>query len=365
MPRIDRITVEGYLSIRAATVELGQLNVLVGANGSGKSNFVSALELLSRIVDQRMAGYIGPRGGASAQLFQGRPLAKAVRLRVEAGRNAYEAELLRGTGDRFVFGAETVSYHNPSYPKPLDIVIGRGHEESMLRDVSDKDHRGRAIAEFVLNQVSGCRVYHFHDTSEKAPVKQYANGADNVTLQSDAGNLAPFLTRMARRSPDDYRRILASVRQVAPFFDDLVLEEEYRDQIRLRWRQDDTVFPADALSDGTLRFLCLSTLLLQPEPPAVIVLDEPELGLHPAALRQLADLLSAASNRTQVVIATQSVTLVDQFSLDDLIVVERQDGASALLRPDREALAAWLTEYSLGDLWQKSVLGGQPSFRGR
>ncbi|MGH4017808.1 MAG: AAA family ATPase [Pseudonocardiaceae bacterium] len=285
---------------------------------------------------------------------------------MESAPNAYEAELLRGTGDQFVFGAETVSFHGGGYERPFEQVIGRGHDESVLLDVVGKSHRARALAGFVLEQVSGCRVYHFHDTSEKAPVKQYANGADNVTLQPDAGNLAPFLARMARRSPDAYRRILASVRQVAPFFDDLALEEEeYHDQIRLRWRQDDTVFPADALSDGTLRFLCLSTLLLQPDPPALIVLDEPELGLHPAALRQLADLLHAASKRTQVVIATQSVTLVDQFSLDDLIVVERQDGTSALQRPDRAALEDWLTEYSLGDLWQKSVLGGQPSFRER
>lgn len=158
-----------------------------------------------------------------------------------------------------------------------------------------------------------------------------------------------------------YRRIVGSIRQVVPFFRDFVLVPE-NDRVLLRWRQvdSDAVFSAIQMSDGTLRFVCLATLLLQPTLPALVVLDEPELGLHPFAIVQVSELLRPASIRSQVLIATQSVTLMNQFGIDELIVVERQRGASTFSRPDPEKLRAWLDEYSLGELWEKNLIGGRP-----
>jgi predicted ATPase len=205
-------------------------------------------------------------------------------------------------------------------------------------------------------------VFHFQDTSRDAPVKRFTWTSDNQTLHPDAENLAPLLLRLRDSSPNHYKRILAAIRANAPFFRDFVLADEGNGKVRLRWTQVDvdTVFPAEALSDGTLRYICLATLLLQPDPPALIALDEPELGLHPFAIRQLADLVKSASTRTQIVIATQSVTLLNQFDLDDLIVVNRIDGNSEFERPDKDRLREWLDEYSLGELWEKNVLGGRP-----
>jgi predicted ATPase len=197
-------------------------------------------------------------------------------------------------------------------------------------------------------------------------VKQLVPTADNLALHNDAGNLAAVLLALA--DSDDmadraaYRRIVGVIGQVAPFFRDFVLRPEKSDQVRLRWRQvdSDAVFSANQMSDGTLRFICLATLLLHPRLPSLVVLDEPELGLHPYVAVQLAGLLRQASVRSQVLIATQSVTLMNQFEVDDLIVVERVDGASEFTRPDRERLAAWLEECSLGELWEKNLIGGRP-----
>jgi predicted ATPase len=210
--------------------------------------------------------------------------------------------------------------------------------------------------------LSGCRVFHFHDTSRNAPVKQFTTTADNLALRNDAGNLAAVLLSLRDTETTAYRRIIGAVRQAAPFFRDLVLQPENNDRIRLRWRQagSDAVFSANQMSDGTLRFICLATLLLQPELPSLVVLDEPELGLRPFAIVQLADLLRQASTRSQVLFATQSVTLISQFDLADLIVAERRNGASEFHRPDPEPLAQWLAEYSLGELWEKNLLGGRP-----
>jgi predicted ATPase len=206
-------------------------------------------------------------------------------------------------------------------------------------------------------------VFHFQDTSNTAPVKQQGYTADNRSLHPDAGNLAAVMLRLREADRARYQRIVRTVKQVAPFFRDFVLEPELAtERVRLRWQQEgsDTVLPPDALSDGTMRFICLAVLLGQPELPGLIILDEPELGLHPFAIVQLAGMLHAASRESQVLLATQSVTLMNQFELSGLIVVERRDGASVFERPDPDRLGEWLADYSLGELWEKNMLGGRP-----
>jgi predicted ATPase len=240
--------------------------------------------------------------------------------------------------------------------------LGTGHRESRLVDDVELDPQIMPVASGVVEMLRGCRVFHFHDTSSTAPVKRPAPTADNLRLSANAGNLAAFLHAMQSTDRAAYRRIVGAVHQVAPFFRDFVLQEESTDRIRLRWTQtdSDSVFSAHQMSDGTLRFVCLATLLLQPNLPRLIALDEPELGLHPYAIVQLADMLRAASVDSQVVIATQSVTLMDQFDLADLVVVERGPSGSRFERPSAESLQGWLEDYSLGELWQKNLIGGRP-----
>lgn len=357
---LKTIEIEGYTSIRSATVELGKLNVLVGANGAGKSNFIRALEMLGRIVEERLGFFVGLNGGASALSHRGEP-SRYIRLRLNAPPNAYEAVLVPASGDDFIFEREVVEFHDPQHERPWNQMIGSGQRETRLSESREP------VATYVRELLRGCRVYHFHDTSRVAPVKQMGPTSDNIKLRDDAGNLAAVLLALRDGgAPADraaYRRIIGTIRLVAPFFRDFVLEPEHGERIRLRWTQNDSdvVFSADQMSDGTLRFVCLAALLLHPHPPALMVLDEPELGLHPYAIVHLAELLRRASERTQVIIATQSVTLMNQFELDDLIVVERSGGASRFVRPDAEQLQSWLAEYSLGELWEKNLIGGRPS----
>jgi predicted ATPase len=358
--KLSEVTVEGYASIRSSTLELGEgVTVLVGANGAGKSNVVGALELLGRMADGDLALEVGLRGGAQALQFAGPGADKGIRLKVSASPYRYEAHLLPAANDTFVFGEEKGHFNEWGHPLVED--FGRGHRESLLRE-KEEEQLSR-LAGPVRAILAGCRVFHFQDTGREAPVKRFSHTADNESLRPDAENLAAFLLRMREGEPRAYRRIVRAVKSVAPFFRDFVLAEEPGGRIRLRWTQEgvDAVFPAEALSDGTLRYICLCVLLLQPNPPALLTLDEPELGLHPFAVVQLADMLRATAVRCQIVIATQSVTLLNQFSLDDVVVVEREDGASVLRRPEREALREWLEDYSLGELWEKNVLGGRPA----
>ena len=155
------------------------------------------------------------------------------------------------------------------------------------------------------------------------------------------------------------------VRLVAPFFDDFSLRPlpENKDLIKLEWmeRNSDYPFLASHLSDGTLRFICLATVLLQPDPPDLILIDEPELGLHPYALNILADLIKSASTKSQIVISTQSVSLVNQFEVEDILVVDRYNGETTIRRLVEEELVDWLNDYSLGELWEMNIFGGKPS----
>jgi predicted ATPase len=367
--RIESVSIEGHTSIESARVELGAINILVGANGSGKSNLIRALELLGHIADEDLGLYVERSGGASMLVRQ--PAGAGIKISVEGDACGYGATLEATPDDRLIFAEE--HWFALGREGRAGGFTAPGRRESKLPEILSQAARVENVIprnqQFYLSHVhrvfemlSGCRVFHFHDTSRTAPVKQPGPAADNLQLAADARNLAAVLFALQQSDAVTYRRVVRAVQQVAPFLRDFVLQEEGTDRIRLRWRQtdSDTIFSAHQMSDGTLRFICLATLLLQPNPPRLIVLDEPELGLHPYAIGQLAGMLKAASVDHQVVVATQSVTLMDQFALDDLIVVERERGRSLFHRPDPEQLRDWLGEYSLGELWQKNLIGGRP-----
>ena len=210
------------------------------------------------------------------------------------------------------------------------------------------------------------RLYHLHDTSSSALVKQIHNINDNEYLRDDARNLAAFLLRLKNLHEEHYRRIVKTIRLVAPFFGEFHLRPtvDNKDRIQLEWTEQgqDEPFTAAALSDGTLRFICLAVVLLQPEKfmPAAVLIDEPELGLHPFAITVLAGLMKSAAQKHQLIVSTQSVELVNEFDAEDLIVVDKRGGSSTFQRPDSGTLSEWLLEYSLGDLWKKNLLGGRP-----
>ena len=363
MDPLLHLTVRGYKSIRDAKVELRHLNVLIGANGAGKSNLVSAFNVLSRIVEGQLQHYVGTAGGPDRLLHFGRKVTRELFFGVEFPRNSYECTLIPAQ-DRLVFSSERCSGQALNWDKPYGVDLGQGHRESELK--KEAEQPSARIAKFTLQKISGWRVFHFHDTSDSSPMKQSADIGDNDRLRPDAANLASFLFMLRAQHPAHYRNIVDTVRQAAPFFDDFALAPSRLNPkvIELEWheRDSDAYFNAYSLSDGTLRFICLATLLLQPTllMPSTIVIDEPELGLHPYAIALLAAMLQSAATQTQIVVSTQSVPLVNQFLPEDLIVVERDGRESVFHRLDAADVALWMDEYGLGDLWEKNVIGGRP-----
>ncbi len=355
--QISRLVLRGYKSIADCNLELGRLNVLIGANGAGKSNLIGFFRLIGRILDQQLQTAVGLAGGPDALLHFGRKKTEMLQAELYFGNNGYRFNLRPTHDNRMMFAHEALWWNQHG-----DWRACSGHFESY---VEEQKKRTR-IYSFVVPAMRSWRLYHFHDTSSSALVKQIHNLNDNEYLRDDGRNLAAFLLRLKNHHEEHYWRIVKTIRLVAPFFGDFHLRAtvDNREKIQLEWTEQgqDEPFTASALSDGTLRFICLATVLLQPEEfmPAAILIDEPELGLHPFAISVLGGLMKSAAQQHQLIVSTQSVELVNEFDAEDLIVVDKRGGASTFVRPDISALAEWLADYSLGDLWKKNLLGGRP-----
>jgi predicted ATPase len=363
MRTLEKLTIKNFKSIQKQTLALGPLNIFIGGNGAGKSNLIEVFRFLREIANQNLGGYTALKGGADTLLYFGRKRSREMEMFLEFvdgdTSNAYEVKIRGTDDDSLMIWQETAFYHErKKYKKPYDYPVSSVAKESKLKQVT------HICARQVMRDLESYRVYHFHDTSETAAVKGTCDVDDNRFLRPQAENLAAFLYWLQEKSPDHLANILDTIRQVAPFFDSFTLapSKHNESKIRLEWREkgSDAYFNASSLSDGTLRFICLATLLLQPDLPAVVLLDEPELGLHPAAITLLADLLSSASTRTQVMVATQSVTLVNQFEPEQVWAVDRAESQSVFRHLGGSDMSAWLDDYALGELWEKNVLGARP-----
>ena len=355
MSAIREISIEGFRSIlKIENLTLMPINVLIGANGSGKSNFLAALRLLKSTALSASAPleFVARSGGADRILHFGSKITNAIKFEVgfSDAQADFRVHLPRGDNDQ-LYPAMWIS--DAELPSSFTTTL--------------KPQPGLApVLEFVRSHVNCWRFYHFHDTGATSPMKKTADVHDNRQLRADGSNLAPLLFLLSKKHPSAYTQIRQTVRLAAPFFDDFVLQpsELNEEKILLEWRHrgSDAYFNASSLSDGSLRFIALATLLLQPESlrPSVILLDEPELGLHPYAITLLASLLKQASQASQIIVATQSPLLLDHFEPEDVLVAERADGATQLRRLESSKLKAWLEDYSLGQLWEKNEFGGRP-----
>ena len=366
MDRLRRLTLEGFKSIKAMDLELNPLNVLIGANGAGKSNLISFFKMLNEMMAGRFQQYIGTSGRAQSLLHFGPKATLQIEAKlefeVENGLDTYLLRLFHAAGDTLIFAEETLSYLETGRESPRLDNLGAGHQETNINKAIEEEKQTAKVLKYLLDR---CRVYHFHDTSPTAGVRQSCYVGDSRWLMPDAGNLAALLLRFREGDGNAaYQRIVGTIRLIAPFFDDFVLEPDASHRVILNWREKDSdrVFGPHQFSDGTLRAICLATLLLQPEDefPKLIVVDEPELGLHPYALNIIADLFSKASLHAQILISTQSSSFLDNFHPDDVISVNREGKESKFKRLHPEELEVWLDEYSLGEVWEKNVIGGGP-----
>jgi len=373
MNQLDQLSIEGFRSIREATVEFRPLNVFIGANGAGKSNLIDFFRMLNYALSRGFqSSYMADRGPASHILHFGpkrTPVIEAeLKFKAERGNNFYRLSLAHvRQDDTLLFTNEEVQYHPFGHDDPnTPIPVGPGgHRESGLSEPWVKDD---PTVRFVKRLIGSCRVYQFHDTGVSSYLRGKPFVDDNRYLRADGGNLAAILLRLSKEKSDIYADVTRNLQAVLPWLDRFVLEPEGVEGKRvvpLRWRmtgRGDYDFVAGQLSDGSLRIIALVTLLLLPQDmlPRILIIDEPELGLHPAAENVIAGLIKHASRSSQIILSTQSSTFIDHFSPDDVIVTENENGESSFTRQSKEALKNWLERYTLSQIWSKNIIGGRP-----
>jgi predicted ATPase len=342
--------------------------VMIGANGAGKSNFISFFRLLSWALSGDLQVYVQESGPASALLHDGPQKTHDIEVELgiesEAGANEYGFRLAYAAGDTLIFVDERFRFTPANRPPRTWIELGAGHREANIIERSAQDDAIAKTARTILALLRKIVVYQFHNTSATARVRSKWDKDDGRWLKEDAANLAPFLYRLKENEPRYYQRIVETTRLILPFFADYELEPEHG-RLLLAWRERgaDRVFNASQAADGMLRVMALVALLQQPERdlPDVLILDEPELGLHPYAINVVAGLVKSASTQVQVIVATQSVSLIDRFDPEQIVVVDRRGRESQFRRLSTLELRDWLDAYTVSELWEKNVIGGRPA----
>lgn len=367
---LNWISVDGFRSIASTgKVTLGPITIVIGPNGSGKSNFIGVFAFLQAIKEGRLYETVRTAGGADALLHFGSKHTQEIKIALSFRDevNSYALTLKVDQNDNlFPLNEFSTFWDKRSYPRPYSDTLSsmEGGKEAGISNAA----LAKSTGAWIRTRLDRWRLYHVHDTSASSPLRRTARVDDNDFLRPDGSNLAPFLYRLQQteKYANAYLLIRKTVQRVAPFFDDFLLRPDNLapEFIKLAWKHvgSDKYFGASAFSDGTLRFIALATLFLQPLElrPSVILVDEPELGLHPAAITLLASLIRQTSAETQIIASTQSPLLLDHFDPQDVLVANRINSATTLTRIDPAPLAAWLEDYSLGQLWEKNELGGRP-----
>lgn len=356
---MDYIEIKGYKSIKSARVNFKPINILIGANGSGKSNFLSFFEFLNRLYEQKLTEYVALSGGEEKMLHKGSKITSSIYSKIKHGLNGYSFEIKKGEG-MFVFTSEGLWYdNNPNLKNPID--ISNYQNEARIKSYS------LPRAEYVRKYLNSFKKYHFHDTGKNSPFTQSSHTQNDIYYLYEKGsNLAAFLFGIQQTHKIVYNRILKTIQSIAPYFSDFHFQPNNENYIRLQWndKYSDIIYGVNDLSDGTIRFIALTTLFMQPNLPTTIIIDEPELGLHPSAISKLAGMIkSVATKGCQVIVATQSTDLISHFNPEDIITVDQLSGESVFKRLDSETLVQWLEDYTIDDLWKRNIITtGQPNY---
>lgn len=361
--RLESLTIKGWKTIKCLeNFHPRKINILIGPNGSGKTNFISFFDLLSWMLSGKLQERVTQLGGASDILFDGPEVTNHLEcmlgVATSVGLNQYKFTLQFAKPDRLYFAEEAYRFNRYEIDGEAEWrYLEGGHTEAKIIEA------GSTTASVVRNLLKKFIVYQFHNTSDTAGMRLSWSTDDGRWLKANAQNLGSFLLRIKNNEYAYYRRIVKYIKAILPFFDDFELYEEGA-KVMLRWREMKTtkIFNAGQASDGMLRTIALVSMLAQNpnDLPAVLFLDEPELGLHPAAIEVVSGLIKAASNYCQVIIATQSVSLVDNFEIDDLLVIERIGRDSQYRKYSKLELKAYLEDFTTGEIWEHNIIGGRP-----
>ena len=366
------LALSGYRSynndLEQNTIDFHDINIIIGANGAGKSNLISFLEMVSYMMSGGLSRYVAKQGGAQSLLHCGVNHVEQICGKIQIHdckrkkEDTYSFSLEQTATNQLFFVSEQLSFKDDTHDAPYTKSLGSGHYEAKLADEYE------STARILRNYLDRLKIFHFNDTSISSHIRGSARTSDGSYLRSDGGNIAAFLHRMRETEAEIpyYERIVRHIRMVLPQFFDFVLEPDIAGNFSLNWKQVgvEETFGPHQFSDGALRFVALTTLLLQSArtAPMTIILDEPEIGLHPYAISQLAREIRMASKTSQIIVSTQSPLLLNEFSCDDIITAEYDTvkQRSTLRRHKESDLKEWLNNYTLGELWQKNVLGGLP-----
>ena len=365
--KLGKVIIRGYKSIaydNPITLQLADVNILLGANGAGKSNIVSFFRMLGYMMSKSFGLYVEKSGTSNSILHYGPKKTPIMSGTLEFNDNksidSYHFSLSNAAPDRLIITEESIKWHRKSEDKPYELLLEPNFKESALADSTN------SVAKSIYWMLSYCKVYQFHDSSSEGPLRQACPVDTANYLQSHGNNLPSFLLFLRENYIDSYKRIVEYVRDVVPQFQDFYLEPSNK-TISLR-RIDNSAtdyrFNPHQFSDGSIRYIAIATLLLQPEKtmPNVIILDEPELGLHPYAISQLAEMIKDASIHSQIIIATQSKDLVDHFDIDSISVVEmdKNTQSTSVTHLKEDDYKIWLEHYMVSELWDKNIIGGRP-----
>ncbi|MDR3269529.1 MAG: AAA family ATPase [Tannerella sp.] len=369
MDKLKKVIISGYKSVSPkypVEIEFGDITVLLGANGSGKSNIISFFKMLNYMMDGRFQLFVEKAGTGQVFLHNGSKCTTQIDGKLEfegdRGMNRYKFQLAFAIPDRLIITSEEIIWGDRNLQT---LSLPSDYKESALIREQGKDVD--KTIQTVRVPLMRCKVYQFHDSASGSRIRLSSPVDSSDYLQSEGGNPASFLYTLKKNHPSAYDRIVRHIRQIMPQFKDFYLEPNESGYVMLKWIDislNDYILLPEQFSDGTIRFIALATLLLQPPQrmPGVIIIDEPELGLHPYAISQLAEMIKDASGHTQVIVATQSPGLVDEFEANQITVIERDDEKECTTahKLDREELKDWLENYSLSELWDKNVIGGRP-----
>ena len=393
-PALRRLTIGGLLSFgeRATTVELQSLNVLIGSNGSGKSNLIEVLGLLQN-APKDLAKTISNGGSIDEWLWKGSGKSQrayveaAVSQPKEAGALLYSLGFAK-VGYRFEIVSESIEdetsvsgdlihYYRLSDRRAYYHVSGVGAAltskgadreippedinpyVSILAQLKDREHYPEIT--YLGDLFTKFRLYRGWEFGANARLRDPCDvSLQGNYLEEDGSNLGVVLDRLLAR-PKVKDRIVESLRMLYENTRDLrTTVEGGKVQTRLEEAGLNATIPLIRMSDGTVRWLALLAILLDPDPPPLVVVEEPELGLHPDMIRELGKLLVDASERMQLIVTTHSTQLVEEFTdnPEAVIVCEKENGTSRFKRLDTGKLSSWLAEYNLGQLWTKGQIGG-------
>ncbi len=354
---MDYIDIEGYKSINKLHLVLNPINIFIGANGSGKSNFISFFDFLNKVYNQKLNEFVALNGGESKFLHKGKRVTNQITFKTEfdEGQNGYLFNIEAGTNG-FVFTKESVIYKSDK-GKRIDF---NNSESNLKAEGSNRN-------QYVINYLNNLRKYHFHDTSSNSPFSEASHVENDIHyFYNDGSNIAAFLFSISEENKITYNKIIKTIQSIAPYFSDFYLKPNAKNYVKLQWedKHSDILFGVNDLSDGTLRFIALTILFMQPELPNTIIIDEPELGLHPSAISKLAGMItSAASKGCQIILATQSTDLISHFEPQDIVTVDQKKGESLFKRLNPIELEQWLEDYTIDDLWKRNIISsGQPNF---